>query len=63
MKSLVRQATITVLSIELMCALTFAGASLWHEWQVRQRAVDVSLHGRTDSLIGAVQDAEDPQDQ
>jgi signal transduction histidine kinase len=62
MKSLVRQATISVLSIELLCALTFAGASVWHEWEVRQRAVDVSLQGRTDSLIGAVQDAEDPED-
>lgn len=62
MKSLVRQATVSVLSIELLCALTFSGAALWHEWKVRQKAVDVSLQGRADSLIGAVQDAEDPQD-
>ena len=62
MKSLVRQATISVLSIELLCALTFAGASLWHEWKVRQKAADLSLQGRTDSLIGAVQDAGDPED-
>ena len=62
MKSLVRQATVTVLSIELMCALTFAGASLWHEWDARLRALDLSLQGRSDSLIGAVQDAEDPLD-
>jgi signal transduction histidine kinase len=59
MKSLVRQATVTVLSIELLCALTFAGASLWHEWDARLRALDLSLQGRSDSLIGAVQDAED----
>ncbi len=62
MKSLVRQATVTVLSIELLCALTFAGASLWHEWDARLRALDLSLQGRSDSLIGAVQDAEDPLD-
>jgi signal transduction histidine kinase len=62
MKSLVRQATVTVLSIELLCALTFAGASLWHEWDARLRALDLSLQGRCDSLIGAVQDAEDPLD-
>ncbi len=31
MNSLVRQATVSVLSIELLCALTFAGASVWHE--------------------------------
>ena len=33
MKSLVRQVTISVLSIELLCGFTFAGASLWHEWE------------------------------
>ena len=62
MKSLVRQATVTVLSIELLSALTFAGASLWHEREARLKALDLSLQGRSDSLIGAVQDAEDPLD-
>ena len=62
MNSLVRQATVSVLSIELMCALGFAGASLWHERGARLKALDQSLQGRSDSLIGAVQDAEDPQD-
>ena len=62
MNSLVRQATVTVLSIELLCASTFAGASLWHEWEARLRALDLSLLGRSDSLIGAIQDAEDPLD-
>jgi hypothetical protein len=62
MKSLVRQATVSVLTIELLCALTFACASLWHEWEARLRALDLSLQGRSDSLIGAVQDAEDPLD-
>lgn len=62
MNSLVRQATICVLSIELMCALSFAVASLWHERGARFKALDTSLQGRSDSLIGAVQDAEDPQD-
>jgi signal transduction histidine kinase len=42
--------------------LTFAGASLWHEWDARLKALDLSLQGRSDSLIGAVQDAEDPLD-
>lgn len=62
MKSIVRQAIATVLAIELCCALTFAGASLWHEREARLRALDLSLQGRSDSLIGAVQDAEDPLD-
>jgi signal transduction histidine kinase len=60
--SFVRQATVSVLSIELLCALTFAGASIWHEREARLRALDLSLQGRSDSLIGAVQDAEDPLD-
>ena len=62
MKSLVTQATVSVLSIELLCALTFAGASLWHEREARLRALDLSIQGRSDSLIGAVQDAEDALD-
>ena len=62
MNSLVRRATVSVLSIEILCALTFAGASLWHERQARLKALDLSIQGRSDSLIGAVQDAEDPQD-
>ena len=62
MNSLVRQATVSVLTIELMCALSFAVASLWHERGARLKALDMSLQGRSDSLIGAVQDAEDLQD-
>lgn len=47
---------------ELVCALTFSLASLWHEERTRLRAFDVMLQGRSDSLLGAVQDAEDPED-
>jgi signal transduction histidine kinase len=60
--SLVRRATVVVLGIELLCGLGFATAALLHEREARWHALDVMLHGRTDSLIGAVQDAEDPQD-
>ncbi len=60
--SLVRRATVTVLGIELLCAVGLAATAIWHERQVRMRALDVALAGRADSLIGAVQDAEDPQD-
>jgi len=58
--SLIRRAMIAVLLIELCCALTFAGTSIWHEWRVRLRALDITINGRSDSLIGAVQDKEDP---
>jgi signal transduction histidine kinase len=60
--SLVRRATFAVLGIELICALGMASFALWHERDTRLRALDAMLKGRSDSLIGAVQDAEDPQD-
>lgn len=61
-RSLVRRATLAVLGIELLCAVGLAATAILHERQVRLRALDVALKGRSDSLIGAVQDAEDPQD-
>ncbi len=60
--SLARRTTLTVLLIELLCALAFMGTDLWHESQIRFHALDEMLQGRSDSLIGAVQDAEDPGD-
>jgi signal transduction histidine kinase len=61
-RSLIQRATFSVLGIELLCALCFAGTAIWHERRIQFRALDVSLQGRSDSLIGAVQDAEDPED-
>ncbi len=61
-KSLVRRAIVSVLLIELLCAAGIASTALWHEWRSRMRSLDISLEGRADSLIGAVQDAEDPED-
>jgi signal transduction histidine kinase len=60
--SIVRRATVSVLAIEIFCAICFAGTAVWHEREIRFRALDVTLQGRSDSLIGAVQDAEDPED-
>src|SRR5579863_1359300 len=60
--SLVRRATIAVLGIELVCAIGLASTAIWHEREARLHALDETLGGRADSLIGAVQDAEDPQD-
>jgi signal transduction histidine kinase len=60
--SLFRRAISTVLLIELLCALAFVWTAVWHERRIRLRALDVVLTGRADSLIGAVQDAEDPED-
>jgi signal transduction histidine kinase len=51
-----------VLLIESLCALAFVSSAVWHEYRMRLRALDAALQGRSDSLIGAVQDAEDPDD-
>lgn len=60
--SLARRGIIFVLVTELVCALAFSLTSLWHESRTHLRAFDVMLQGRSDSLLGAVQDAEDPDD-
>lgn len=60
--SLIRRVILSVLLIEFLCAVAFVSTALWHEWHTRFHALDVALKGRSDSLIGAVQDAEDPED-
>src|SRR3974390_214782 len=60
--SLIRRAISAVLLMELLCAAAFVWTALWHERRIRLRALDVALEGRADSVIGAVQDAEDPED-
>jgi signal transduction histidine kinase len=62
MHSLRRQVIVGILSIELLCAAGFAGAALFHEWDIRMHALDVTIRGRSDSLLGSIQDAEDPED-
>jgi signal transduction histidine kinase len=52
----------TVLLIELVSALCVTGVALVYERQVHFRAFDVLLRGRADSMLGAVQDAEDAND-
>lgn len=60
--SLTRRAVAFVLVTELICALALAVASIWYESRSRLHAFDVMLQGRSDSVLGAVQDAEDPED-
>ena len=60
--SLTRRTIVIVLIAESLCALAFSVAALLHEEKTRVHAFDVMLHGRSDSLLGAVQDAEDPED-
>lgn len=61
-RSLVRQILLTVLGAQLGCAIALSGAALLHERNTRLRAFDVVLQGRSDSLLGAIQDADDPAD-
>ncbi len=61
-QSLIRRTMVIVLSAELLCAIAFSGTALWHERRSRMHAFDEMLQGRSDSLLGAVQDAEDPED-
>jgi len=60
--SLSRQLIAGVLLAELLCAAVFFGIAVVHEMHGRRRAFDVMLRGRADSVLGAVQDAEDPED-
>jgi signal transduction histidine kinase len=60
--SLIHRAILSVLLIESLCALALVCTAVWHERRTRLRALDITLEGRSDSLIGAVQDAEDPED-
>ena len=57
--SLTKRFIAAVLVVELLCAITFSGVALWHERWARLHAFDVMLGGRSDSLLGAVQDAEE----
>jgi signal transduction histidine kinase len=52
----------TILLVELLAALSISGTAMLYERHVRFRSFDVMLRGRADSLLGAVQDAEDEED-
>lgn len=52
----------TVLLIELFAAFCVTGAALIYERHTHYRSFDILLRGRADSMLGAVQDAEDVND-
>ena len=60
--SLTHRLITTVLLLELLSALAISGAAMLYERHVRFHSFDIMLRGRADSLLGAVQDAEDTQD-
>ncbi len=61
-RSIVTRTILVVLGAELLCAVAFSVTALHHERHTRQHAFDVVLQGRSDSLLAAIQDAEDAAD-
>lgn len=60
--SLTRRLVVTVLLVELLLAAGATGLALLYERQQNLHSFDLMLRGRADSLLGAVQDAEDAGD-
>ena len=60
--SIARRLITTVLFVELVAALCVTAAAWVYERHTHFRTFDIMLRGRADSLLGAVQDAEDTQD-
>jgi two-component system OmpR family sensor kinase len=60
--SITRRIVVTVLLLELLAATALVVAVTIHERHLQLKAFDASLAGRADSLLGAVQDAEDEGD-
>ncbi len=61
-RSLSRQIIGIMLTAQVVCALGLALATFHHERRTRLHAFDIQLRGRSDSLLGAIQDEEDKQD-
>jgi signal transduction histidine kinase len=60
--SLTRRLVVTVLLVELLLAAAATGLALLFERQQNLHSFDLMLRGRADSVLGAVQDAEDAND-
>jgi signal transduction histidine kinase len=60
--SITRRLVGTLLVLELLSALALIAAVTIHEWHVQLKAFDASLAAGSESLMGAVQDAEDKDD-
>jgi signal transduction histidine kinase len=60
--SLTRRLVMAVLLVQLISAVSITGLAVVYERHTHFRAFDIMLRGRADSLLGAVQDAEDAGD-
>ncbi|WP_160115087.1 sensor histidine kinase [Bryocella elongata] len=61
-RSLTVRLVLTVVLAELACALVLGAITLLHQRHESYKAFDVMLQGHADTVIGALQDAEDPGD-
>ncbi len=61
-RSLSRRLILSVLLVELIFAVAVIALAAAYERHAHLRSFDIMLQGRADSLLGAVQDAEDPAD-
>ncbi|HLH35190.1 MAG TPA: HAMP domain-containing sensor histidine kinase [Alloacidobacterium sp.] len=60
--SISRRLITTVLLVELISAVCVTGMAWFYERHTHFRSFDVMLRGRADSVLGSVQDADDPAD-
>jgi signal transduction histidine kinase len=60
--SIARRLITTVLLVELISAVCVTGMAWLYERHSHFRSFNILLRGRADSLLGSVQDAEDPED-
>ena len=61
-RSIAFRLIVAVLSVELLSSILVVVLSYGYERHIHFHAFDVMLHGRADSILGAVQDADDPGD-
>jgi signal transduction histidine kinase len=61
-RSITRQTLTIVVVAQLVFALLLGTAAVLSERHTRMRALEQQIAGRSDSLLGAIQDAEDPED-
>ena len=61
-RSITRRVITIILVAELIAAVVLSVAVFLHERRTRLHALDTAIRGRCDSLLGAIQDAEDAGD-
>jgi signal transduction histidine kinase len=61
-RSIAFRLIVAVLAVELLSAILVTVLSFGYERHIHFRAFDIMLHGHADTIVGAVQDAEDPDD-